>query len=342
MAPAFEKAWSDLNERLRQVETSKGLLAALAMLETHHRDSGFITDSLDGVERRTFHHPQEPGRFLRVQYNPRRALRFAGSGRAPAPANVANDGCFLCRENIRWQQQGTQIGYDIEIDDRTYFALMNPFPLLPAHVVIALSEHRTQDWKLADANGLDLGSLVNDLVRLADRMPGHIGFYNGVEAGASIPSHLHFQFVMRPADDPTFPLEAAARSVPAHDDAPGRVENYPLDAIVWRGEPDAVIRQASTWLAEWAGRNESRVATLSANIIATRSVKHGDVTLYFVPRDRGRSRSGHFSGLVGGLEVLGEIVLSNPDEKRRLDDGLINFSTIEAALSDVRVCADLG
>lgn len=337
----FEQAWSDLNLRLQELESGAGLGAALQALEVHHRESGFITDQLHEVERYTFHDPENTERFLRVQYNPRRALRFAGSGRAEPPSHVPNDGCFLCRENIQWQQQGAQLGYGIQLDDRAYFALMNPFPLLPAHVVIASADHRTQDWRFRDEHGLDAQTIIGDLIRLVDRMPGHLGFYNGVDAGASIPGHLHYQFVKRPAESPVFPLEAAGQDIPANDDhQPGIVNGYPLDVLVWRGSAEDVKAQMSRWISDWAARNDARMTRLAANIIATRDERHHDVTLYFVPRDRTHARSTKFSGLIGGLEVLGEIVLCNEDEKARLSAGLIDYATLHKALADVRTPID--
>ena len=59
------------------------------------------------------------------------------------------------------------------------------------------------------------------------------------------------------------------------------------------------------------------------------------MALYFVPRDRTKSKAEGFSGLIGGLEVLGEIVLSSPNDKARLSSGQIDYFTLEAALASV-------
>ena len=104
----YDLDWSELNARLRETETGiGGLTAAFAELEIHQRETGFIKDDLSGVERHVFRHPDNPDRFFRVQYNPKRALRFDGSrvGTPPAGVDHVNGGCFLCRENIRWQQR---------------------------------------------------------------------------------------------------------------------------------------------------------------------------------------------------------------------------------------------
>ena len=67
----------------------------------------------------------------------------------------------------------------------------------------------------------------------------------------------------------------------------------------------------------------------------------GTVALYFVPRDRAKSQAEGYSGLIGGLEVLGEIVLSSPEEKARLSDGRIDYFTLEAALASVHTPMDV-
>ncbi len=331
----FENAWSDLNLRLRELELDSGLTAALHALEIHHRENGFIQDTLQQVERYTFYHPDDPKRFFRVQYNPRRRLRFAGSGRKHAHSPKRNDGCFLCRENIQWQQQGAQLGYRIETGERAYFALMNPFPLLQTHIVITSTEHRSQDWRFHDDDGVEIAILLDDLVRLADRMPGHLGFYNGVDAGASIPSHLHYQFAMRPDDGVAFPLETAVQSASVCNGEPSFAEHYPLEAAVWKGDAEDVVARASDWIVRWGERNRTSLAGLTANFIATRDVNDDDVALYFVPRDRAKSQADGYSGLIGGLEVLGEIVLSSPNDKARLNSGQIDYFTLEAALASV-------
>ncbi len=336
MSVEFENAWYDLNLRLRDLEMHAGLAAALRALESHHLNSGFIEDTLHQIERHTYHHPDDPARYFRVQYNPKRALRFAGNGRNGATFPPRDNGCFLCRDNIEWQQQGAQLGYRVETGGRYFFALTNPFPILPGHVVIASTEHRTQEWRFHDADGLDVADLIDDLVRLADRMPGHLGFYNGVDAGSSIPRHLHYQFVMRPDDESAFPLEVAAQRGGNGSDGTGFAERYPLDAAVWKGSVADVVARASDWMVRWGERNRARFDVLTANFIASRDDDADQLALYFVPRDRAKPRVDVFSSVAGGLEALGEIVLSSPEEKALLNNGSIDYSTLEAALATLR------
>ena len=227
----YENSWAELNSRLRQIEISGGGLdGALRELETHQKESGFIKADLGAVKRISYSPPENSSRFFRIQYNPERALRFNGSGFSSPPpgTSVRNGGCFLCRDNIRWQQQGTEMGYEINMGETGYYAWMNPFPLLPTHVVIATREHTSQDWPVSEKGNLDVSGLLHDLIELAWRMPGFIGFYNGVNAGASIPSHLHFQFFKRPREETEFPLESAARRHLESGEEGILVKDYPL------------------------------------------------------------------------------------------------------------------
>jgi hypothetical protein len=74
---------------------------------------------------------------------------------------------------------------------------------------------------------------------------------------------------------------------------------------------------------------------LTANVIATAD-PDGIVTLYFVPRDRGMARGTGMSGLVGGLEVLGELVFSSGEERQILDNGAMDYFAVETILGSVR------
>ncbi len=334
MSPEFETSWLDLNQRLSKLEGTSGLEAALRELERHHLDSGFLDDTLENVRSCTFYHPDDPSRFFRLQYNPKRAERFSVRRREARSLPAQNQGCFLCRENIKWQQQGTQFGYDIETGGRSFFALTNPFPLLPGHIVIASAEHRTQEWSFHNGSGVDVCHLIDDLVRLSRRMPDHVGFYNGIDGGSSVPEHLHYQFLLRPDTVDAFPLERAA-ALPAACGSLAFVQRYPLEAAVWKGDVSTVVNDACDWIMAWAQRNTRRLRGLTANFITTFDRTGNRIVFYFVPRDRARSRLQGINGIAGGLEVLGEIVLSSPDDAGHLDDGSIDYFKLERTLASL-------
>src|SRR6056297_736639 len=204
------------NQQLRRLRQSldhrsleAGLGAALEGLRHHQVESGFIQDDLSEVQRFEFIRPDAAEEYFSAQYNPARARRFAGRGlhRPPASARSVHDGCFLCAENIEWQQQGAEVGYPIDGFNIRYTAWMNPFPLASGHAVLAADEHIHQHWA---TSGIALGEIVRDLIDFADRLPGWITFYNGAGAGASIETHLHFHALPRTPGLGPMPIERAA------------------------------------------------------------------------------------------------------------------------------------
>jgi hypothetical protein len=339
MLSNYDIVWSELNARLRALEGGEGgLPRALAELRVYHQRTGFIRDSLESVGRHTFYHPGTASKFFRIQYNPKRALRFNGVGTMEPPAGVTvrNDGCFLCRENISWQQGGTQLGYEIPVGETTYFAWMNPFPLLPNHIVVATAAHTSQDYGFKYDSRHGKATVLSDLVALAARLPGYVGFFNGVDAGASIPGHMHYQFCQRPEDAFEFPLERAARAFEESERGVGFLTKYPVEVAIWRGTAAEVVETASRWVLQWTRRNRDRLNDLTANFIASKDPTGDDLSLYFVPRARREAGVSGLTGLIGGLEILGEVVFSRPEEKQLLDDGAIDYFALADYLARVR------
>lgn len=337
LANDYKEAWVGLNAELKHHEQSKGLLTdALLELELHQKRTGFIQDDLARISRFNFVHPEHPFRYLRVQFNPRRALRFSGSGITMPPEGlpVVNGGCFLCRDNIQWQQQGKEIGYEIEVGESNYYAWMNPFPLLPCHVVISTRDHIAQEWELHPDGELSLERLIGNLVELAQRLPGFIGFYNGLNAGASIPGHMHYQFCMRPEEAMHFPLEQAERDFTEFDET-GIVKHYPLSVAVWQGQASTIVQEAIDWVRYWADNNKAHITHLTGNFVVTTDPMTGEISLFFAPRDRRRARSTRMSGLVGGLEVMGEIVFSSEAERIAIAQGRLNYEELAKIYNDV-------
>lgn len=333
----YESIWSDLNRKLDAVARSgSGLDAALRALHEQQLALGFIRDDQAKSRRYLLFDPEFSGEHFSAQFNPARAQRFAGAGRKEPPAGTfnLNGGCFLCPDNVLWQQEGREFGYEMEIGERVHVAWMNPYPLLPNHTVIASREHIPQTWRV---NGSprppkSLSSIVADLVDLASRLPGWIGFYNGEGAGASIPHHFHYQFMPRPDEYGPFPLELAAADALSTECVVR--DAYPLDFAHWRGDADDLLERAVPWLQTWA---DAAPSDLTANVIAIGSEELAVLDLYFVPRDVNRPRSPGMSEMIGGLEVLGELIFSSEDEELRLERDEIDYSTIKRIFSSVAV-----
>ena len=336
----YQRAWQILNQDLRRLEHKQGDLGgALEALYRHQFASGFVCDDLSQVERYPVAHPADPDQAFVVQFNPRRAERFNGRGHSsPGPGQVAeHDGCFLCPGNIYWQQDGLQLGYDVELNGRDYIAWINPYPLAPVHSVIASREHLSQGWAVNGGGGkmLCLADLIMDLVTLARRLPGYLTFYNGIDAGTSIPGHLHYHAFRRPARLARFPIERLTEGCGTAAELV--THGYPVHFAFWRGEKMDVESRASQWARTWIEKNDTRKMELTANIMAAADVETGEVRLYFVPRARSNTtgQSTTHKRLIGGLEMLGELVFSSSNDKRQLDAGQIDYFSLAQMLADV-------
>jgi hypothetical protein len=231
------------------------------------------------------------------------------------------------------------------VDEREYIAWMNPFPLMPTHVTIAAAGHRSQIWSVDEQQQTtaSIAVVLGDLLELACRLPGFMGFYNGAGAGASIPEHFHYQFFKRPEQE--FFLERVARIAMASTFAqpqaryhPLILRDYPIKAVYFYGQRQDILAQAGRWIQEWTAFYEITQA-LSANIITRKSRRRDNgednFHLFFVPRNQFYSHAPGMAGLVGGLEVLGEIVLSDQEEKQLLVKGHTDYDTVVRILASV-------
>jgi hypothetical protein len=222
------------------------------------------------------------------------------------------------------------MGYDLPQAEGRYTAWMNPFPLVPGHAILATRDHQPQGW---DNNGDHLLRLADDLLNLADLLPGWIGFYNGVGAGASVTAHLHYQFLPRPPHYGLLPLELARSRCPGD----GLISaHYPLCFMHWCGELDSVRARMGHWLRDWLDGPGMRPDS-TANLVAIRASDREGIDAYFIPRDSARTRAKEFHGLVGGFEILGEIICSSVDERERLAKGELGYREIARLLSHVSV-----
>ncbi|MBF0436266.1 MAG: DUF4922 domain-containing protein [Magnetococcales bacterium] len=343
----FETFWQVLNAKLNEIETRDGLTGVIEALKQEQLDRGFIQDDLSDVIKYRMIKEKDPGHYFIVQYNPRRALRFAGAGRRIPPVGsiASNGGCFLCRDNVRWQQRGIEYGYDAFLDSprgqRHYIIWMNPFPLMPNHVTVGTSLHRPQAWLQSDA---DMGGfvtrmdeIVHDFLSFLSKLPKYVGFYNGEGAGATIPHHFHFQFFRRTEGQDGFPLERAARQGGEHGSktGPWLVPNYPITAIHFRGTMEEVSGQLLDVIRSWEGMFTDP-SVITANVIGSMDTGNPNIfNLYLIPRDKTFNRGPGMVGVIGGLELLGEVVYSTEEEKRSLDRGQVNFDFIERIIASV-------
>lgn len=108
-----------------------------------------------------------------IQHNP---ARIVSTGAKTDAGTIAERPCFLCAKNRPPEQKGIEIVDGWEL-------LLNPYPIFPTHFTIVSKKHAPQE-------GFPL-----DMVEMAEKLPGHTVFFNGRQAGASCPDHLHCQSV---------------------------------------------------------------------------------------------------------------------------------------------------
>jgi SpoIID/LytB domain protein len=117
------------------------------------------------------------GLTVKLQFNP---ARIVSSAAKLSKEDIARRRCFLCRENR------PDIQKFIRFEGRKgkkYHILINPYPIFPDHLVIAMNKHVDQSIWNRYVDMLDLARKYNDFTF----------FYNGPKSGASAPDHHHFQ-----------------------------------------------------------------------------------------------------------------------------------------------------
>lgn len=121
------------------------------------------------------------GLEVSLQFNP---ARIVSTGADVSRESISRRKCFLCRDN----RPGEQIKMKFDgRKGRRYDILVNPYPIFPEHLVIAMDRHCDQSiWKRY-VDMLDLSRLYR----------GYTFMYNGPECGASAPDHHHFQALRR-------------------------------------------------------------------------------------------------------------------------------------------------
>jgi len=119
------------------------------------------------------------GISFKKQFNPARIVSTAAK---VDKKSIEQRPCFLCRKNQPKEQEAMPIG-------NGYNLCVNPYPILPGHITLPLSEHSPQcigKYFMEDLKGLLLQLPENYAI-----------FYNGPCCGASAPDHFHFQGVQK-------------------------------------------------------------------------------------------------------------------------------------------------
>lgn len=124
---------------------------------------------------------QVNGLTIKLQFNPARMISSAAK---LTKEDIARRRCFLCEQNRPAVQKNipltTRAGHE-------YHILVNPYPIFPDHLVVAMADHKEQA----------IAGRYDDMLELARGSEGYTLFYNGPKCGASAPDHHHFQVAPR-------------------------------------------------------------------------------------------------------------------------------------------------
>lgn len=127
-------------------------------------------EGLKSVEEKVF---LFDGFQIKAQFNPE---RIRSSAAKVDQQSIAERACFLCNGNRPVEQQSLAFGED-------FLILVNPYPIFNTHLTISSNRHTDQRFL----------PHIQSMLLLAKAMEGFSVFYNGPQAGASAPDHLHFQ-----------------------------------------------------------------------------------------------------------------------------------------------------
>jgi diadenosine tetraphosphate (Ap4A) HIT family hydrolase len=333
------RMWRHLNAELNSIRRGSGFSAALNALWMQQLHAGIVVCDPRNVVRWRVCEEHGRGSYT-VQWNPDRAKRNAAETRNRLPHGQAfvHDGCLLCGRNMYLRSCGLQLGYDLKLRHSNWVVFVNPYAFAPNHVVVATHAHEPQSWQheAAERTACLLHGLLADLAEMAQMLPGWICMLNGREAGATVPQHAHMQCFARPHEVLRFALEEAAarvrKRVPANPVVVS-TRDYPITTLLFHGSLEDVAEAATEWLMLWMGHHRNS-DELTANFIAT-SDDSEMINLYVIPRSTAFAQAPGIRGLVGGLEVLGEIVISTEDERQSMDNARIDYAYVRKALACV-------
>lgn len=345
-----QQAQEELAEQLLALaRPGINLVPAVEGLCAHQLHAGLVQDDLHALERYQLRSRSDLSRVFYVDYNPARARRHQGAGRTQAPPGwerVHGD-CHLCAPNILWQQRFCQFPLPLALPSGRYWAWANPFPLGHFHVTIAADQHTPQTWMTADRDEAFANLLrrLTDLVHLAEQLPDYLVFENGTGAGATVTGHHHFQALRKWPGLARLPIEEAARRQEhAQDSARGScvpfvLLDYPVAALCCSGSVQTITSQMATMVCpQLSGSDElNHWKHLTTNLIACReSGVGGRLRLFLIPRNAHITRATGITSAVASLELAGEIVFSQEQERDRISAGQVTYDHVWDTLASVQ------
>lgn len=189
--------------------------------------------------------------------------------------------CFLCPENIRECNPMEEL-VPVQLAGRDYYAGANFAWITREHFTVMAADHVDQRFdNHAIRAMLDLHAQTGGRFRV---------IYNGAHAGATIPWHLHYQMTSESLPVETLPTDCETA--------------YPT--VLRRFSVDDGGDSALAYAEGWRHRDDRhhRVNVLVAGPLAS-------PTVHVFLRDTRKSHAAA-KGLMGGFEVCGDFVYSEP------------------------------
>jgi hypothetical protein len=202
------------------------------------------------------------------------------------PRDPSGRHCFLCVDNIGVCHPLEEL-VTMELADRTYVAGANFAWIGNDHFTVMPLEHVDQDFS---------PHVLEAMVDVPAQTGGRYRvLYNGAEAGATIPWHLHYQIT--------------TDRLPVEDLAPGAEGSYPTALRRFDG-----VAAATGYVEEWLGADPEHHRL---NILVAGPTEAAVIHVF--ARDSRKTHAAE-KGLIGGFEVCGDLVYSEPDTRPRFDD----------------------
>lgn len=263
---------------------------------------GFLlTDPADpAIETRSVHDPVS-GVSFRFRWLPHREVRGDvaelerrgilaperdDAGLFCDPRDPSGRHCFLCVENIAICHPLEEL-VPMRLDGRDYVAGANFAWISADHYTVMPTEHVDQRYSRHVLEAMvDLHGQTDGTYRV---------LYNGVDAGATIPWHLHYQIT--------------TDRLPVEDLAAGAGAAWPTTLVRW-GAVDDAHRHVEEWLS--TDPEHHRINLLVAGPAEA-------PVIHVFPRDARKTHAPE-KGLVGGYEVCGDLVYSEPGSRMRFEE----------------------
>jgi len=279
---------------------------------------GFLLSDPEGIEERALP-DQHVGVAYRLRWMPHREIRSDTSELErrgilnPSrrdeilfrdPRDPSGRHCFLCRQNITECNPKERL-IPVRLAGRDYVIGANFAWIEENHFTVMAAEHIDQDFT---PHVLDA---MVDLYRLAGGE--YRVLYNGAQAGATIPWHLHYQ--------------VTTERLPIEDLPEGNEDRYP--AAVRRIQVDgAGTRDALKAVETWVGPDPEH---RRVNVLVAGDARHP--TIHVFARDRRLSHA-KIKGLMGGFEICGDLIYSEPEKRTIFETA--DAQTAREAIAEVR------